>query len=125
MRRTIITIRTYSFYLFLMGSGMMIMPNFLLSIFGFAENKEIWIRVLGLFTFTTGFYYFYSSLHKQEAFFKATIYGRIFFFVVTLAFVLLFQQSLMLALIGSVDLIGAIWTYSTLRKNHSKGLLKL
>lgn len=99
-----------------MGVGMVIMPNYLLSIFGFEETTEIWIRMLGLFTFTTGIYYFYSSSHNQQAFFKATILGRIFFFLITVVFVFAFHQSPMLALIGSADLVGALWTYSTLKK---------
>ncbi|MGL1701436.1 hypothetical protein ACSTH3_00135, partial [Vibrio parahaemolyticus] len=73
MTKISLTIRVYSFYLFLMGAGMVIIPNTLLGIFQFAETKEIWIRMLGLFTFTTGIYYYYSSLHDQEAFYKATI----------------------------------------------------
>ena len=116
MNKTAFSIRLYSFYLFLMGAGMVVIPNILLNLFGFAETTEVWIRMLGLFTFTTGIYYFYSSLHNQEAFFKATIVGRLFFFLMTVVFVFLFHQSPMLALIGSVDLIGALWTYLTLKK---------
>lgn len=111
MNKTSFTIRIYSFYLFLMGAILVFSPNSILNIFGFAETNEIWIRMLGLFTFTTGIYYFYSSKHNQEAFYKATIFGRIFFFLVTVVFVFTFHQSPMLALIGSVDLIGALWTY--------------
>lgn len=116
MTKISLTIRVYSFYLFLMGAGMVLIPNTLLGIFQFAETKEIWIRMLGLFTFTTGIYYYYSSLHHQEAFYKATIIGRLFFFVMTVIFVFVFNQSYMLALIGSVDLLGALWTYSASKK---------
>jgi hypothetical protein len=98
-----------------MGAGMVFIPNFLLNLFGFAETTEIWIKMLGLFTFTTGIYYFYSSSHNQQAFYKATVVGRIFFFLMTVVFVFAFRQLPMLALIGSVDLTGALWTYSTLK----------
>jgi hypothetical protein len=114
MDKAAFSIRMYSFYLFLMGAGMVFIPNFLLNIFGFAETTEIWIRMLGLFTFTTGIYYFYSSSHNQQAFYKATIVGRLFFFLITVVFVFVFHQSPMLALIGSVDLIGALWTFKTI-----------
>ncbi len=111
MSKPAFTIRIYSFYLFLMGAGMILIPNILLGIFGFAETTEIWIKMLGLFTFTTGIYYFHSSSNEQTAFFKATVIGRLFFFAMTVVFVFIFNQSPMLALIGSVDLAGAIWTY--------------
>jgi hypothetical protein len=116
MSKIAFTIRIYSFYLFLMGVGMILMPNTLLSLFGFAETTEIWIRMLGLFTFTTGIYYFQSSANEQLAFFKSTIIGRIFFFVMTIVFVFAFKQNPMLAAIGSVDLIGALWTLSVSKK---------
>lgn len=99
---------------------MIFIPNIILTTFGFAETKEIWIRMLGLFTFTTGIYYFYSSLHNQHAFFRATIIGRLFFFLMSVVFVFVFYQSPMLALIGSVDLLGALWTYLTLKKSYNE-----
>jgi hypothetical protein len=116
MSKIAFTILIYSFYLFLMGLGMMLIPNLLLSLFGFAETTEIWIRMLGLFTFTTGIYYFQSAKNEQLAFFKSTIVGRIFFFLMTVVFVFAFKQNPMLAAIGSVDLMGALWTYSASKK---------
>ncbi len=115
MRKAAITIRIYSFYLFGMGAGMMFVPNLLLPLFGFAETSEIWIRMLGLFTFTTGIYYFYSSAYEQLAFFRSTVAGRIFFFLITIVFVFVFHQSPMLAAIGSVDFFGALCTFIALR----------
>lgn len=101
-----------------MGLGMVCIPNALLGVFGFEETTEIWIRMLGLFTFTTGIYYYYSSLHNQQEFYRATIVGRLFFFLMTIVFVIAFKTSPMLAMIGSVDLIGAIWTYTTIKKKE-------
>lgn len=118
MNQTSLSIRIYSFYLFLMGTILVLTPNLLLTLFGFAETSEIWIRMLGLFTFTTGIYYFYSSLHNQTAFYKATIVGRLFFFIITVVFVYFLEQSPMLAIIGSVDLIGGLWTYFTINNKR-------
>lgn len=115
MSKTALSIRIYSYYLFLMGIGMIFIPNILLSIFGFPETTEIWIRVLGTFTFATGIYYFFSSSKEQTEFFKATIWGRTFFFLMCTVFVFALNQNPMLALIGSVDLIGALWTFYTLK----------
>ena len=117
MDKTSFSIRMYSFYLFLMGAVLVIAPNFLLHLFGFPATNEIWIRMLGIFTFTTGIYYFYSAAHQQISFYKATIFGRIFFFLMTIVFVIVFHTSPMLAAIGSVDLLGAIWTYLTFKSS--------
>ena len=113
MNNTSFSIRMYSFYLFLMGAALVIIPNKLLALFNFAPTSEIWIKMLGLFTFTTGIYYFYASANQQLAFYKATIIGRLFFFLMTIVFVILFHQPPTLALIGSIDLFGAIWTFIT------------
>lgn len=115
MSRTATTIVSYSVYLFGMGLGMMFLPNRLLPLFGFELTTEIWIRMLGLFTFTTGIYYAWSARAEQTAFFRATVAGRLFFFLMTVVFVFLFNQSPMLAMIGSVDLLGGLWTWSTFK----------
>jgi len=93
-----------------MGLGMIALPNILLGLFGFEPTNEVWIRMLGIFTFTAGIHYFQSSQNEQTAFFKATVIGRIFFFVATIALVFILNQNKMLILIASADLLGAIWT---------------
>lgn len=111
------TLCIYSIYLFFMGACLVVVPNLLLGMLGFQLTSDIWIRLLGLFTFTVGFYYFQSSRHEQIEFFKATIVGRFFFFFMTIAFVFVFNQSATLAAIGSVDLLGALWTWCAMRSN--------
>jgi hypothetical protein len=120
MNNTAFSIRIYSYYLFLMGAALIIMPNALLTIFNFAPTSEIWIKMLGLFTFTTGIYYFYAAAHQQKAFYQATVVGRLFFFLMTVVFVIIFHQPLTLALIGTVDLMGGLWTYFTLQKDKEE-----
>ena len=93
-------------------------PNIILSFLGFESTTEIWIRVLGIFTSSVGIYYLISAKNEQLAFFRASIIGRVFFFV-SLAFVtLMFEQKLMLILFGIIELIGAFWTYLALRSNE-------
>ena len=118
MNNTAFSIRIYSYYLFLMGAALITIPNQILPLFNFAPTSEIWIKMLGLFTFTTGIYYFYAAANQQHAFYKATIVGRLFFFLMTVVFVIIFHQPFTLALIGSVDLIGGLWTYFTFHKEE-------
>jgi hypothetical protein len=116
MSKASFSIRMYSFYLVLIGAGMILIPNILLGLLGFAGTNEIWIRMLGLFTVTTAIYYFYSSAHEQTAFFKSTVAGRLFFFLMTIAFVFAYHQSPMLIAIGSIDLLGSLWTLKALKQ---------
>jgi hypothetical protein len=111
------TVFVFSLYLFIMGFAMIVFPNFLLTTLGFETTTEIWIRLLGTLAVAVGIYYFYSAKKEQTEFFKATIVGRTFFFITTLILVILLKQPLLLAAIGSIDLIGAIWTYTAFKKN--------
>ena len=110
MTRMALTIKYYSFYLFLIGAGLMFGPNLLLGILGINQTQEVWIRIIGLFAFTTGIYYYYSSLYGQFAFYRATIAGRSFFFVSICLLVVVLGQSPALIAVGGMDLIGALWT---------------
>jgi hypothetical protein len=115
MSPTARTIRIYSLYLFLMGGALVLVPNVMLSVLGFPTTQEVWIRMLGLFTLTVGIYYWQCARQEQRAFYRATVLGRLFFFSATAALTAVCHQPFMLAAIGCVDLLGALWTYSTLR----------
>jgi len=106
----------YSFYMLGMGLGLLFIPSLLLGIFGFDATNDIWIRVLGLFAFCAGMLYFYCGRTNQTGFFRISIIERIVFFFGMVGIVLFLQANPVLALIGSVDLFGAIWTAVTLRK---------
>jgi len=106
----------YSFYMLGMGLGLLFIPSLLLGIFGFDTTNDIWIHVLGLFAFCAGMLYFYCGRTHQTGFFRISIIERIVFFFGMVGIVLFLQANPVLALIGSVDLFGAIWTAVTLRK---------
>lgn len=76
----------YSFYMFGMGLGLFLVPNLILGLLCFAPTTDIWIRMLGRLSFCT---------------------------VLLVIFV---PAPPTLALVGSVDLVGAIWTGWTLRR---------
>jgi hypothetical protein len=137
MNATATSIFYYSFYMLGMGLGLFIIPNFILGLFGFAPTDEVWVlfiipnfilglfgfaptdevwvRVLGLLAFCTGILYFYCARTNQTGFFYITVPERVIFFLGTVALVVFFDTTPLLAVIGSVDLFGAIWTGLTLR----------
>jgi hypothetical protein len=108
----------YSFYMMGMGLGLLFIPGLILGVFGFDATNDIWIRVLGLFAFCAGMLYFYCGRTNQTGFFRISIIERIVFFFGMVGIVLFLQADPMLALIGSVDLFGAIWTAVTLHKSN-------
>jgi len=106
----------YSFYMLGMGLSLLFIPNLMLGVFGFPPTNDIWIRVLGLFALCAGMLYFYCGRTNQTGFFRISVFERIVFFLGMVGIVLFMQADPMLALIGGVDLFGAIWTAVTLRK---------
>jgi hypothetical protein len=118
MSATAKTIFYYSFYMMGMGSGLFLIPNLILGLFGFAPTTDVWIRMLGLLSFCAGLLYFYCARWNQTGFFRITVPERIVFFLGTVVLVVFMQFPPGLALIGSVDLLGAIWTGWTLRSSR-------
>ena len=108
----------YSFYMLGMGLALLLIPNLILGLFGFDPTNDIWIHILGLFAFCAGMLYFYCGRTNQTGFFRISIIERIVFFVGMVGIVLFLRANPILALIGSVDLFGAIWTAVTLRKSN-------
>jgi hypothetical protein len=109
------TVFYYSFYMLGMGSGLLFIPNLILGVFGFDATNDVRIHVLGLFTFCAGMLYFYCGRTEQTGFFRISIIERVVFFLGMAGIVLFLPANPLLALIGSVDLLGAIWTALTLR----------
>lgn len=106
----------YSFYMMGMGLGMLFIPNILLGMLGIGPSNDIWIRILGLFAFCAGMLYFYCGRTNQTGFFRISVTERIVFFLGMVGIVLFLGANPLLALIGGVDLLGAVWTALTLRK---------
>ena len=107
----------YSFYMMGMGLGSFFIPNLILGLFGLAPTTEVWIRMLGLLAFCAGILYCYCARTNQTGFFRISVPERVIFFLGTVVLVVFMQFPPVLALIGSVDLLGAIWTAWTSRRS--------
>jgi len=106
----------FSFYLAIMSISLLIAPNTLLTMFAMPATDEVWIRVVGLLAGLLAVYYFISAKHNYIHFFKATVFTRIAVIVFFTLFVLLKYAHPMLIVFGAIDLLGAIWTFTALKK---------
>lgn len=106
----------FGFYLYVMGITLIAVPNFFLRTLQLPETIEVWIRILGVVAFGLGYYYHRMAVQNMTAFFKLTVHVRTFVFLSFVAFVLLKYTSPILIGIGAIDLLGAIWTMTTLKK---------
>ena len=109
----------FGIYLFVLGTVLLVIPNVLLSLFGFQETSEVWIRVVGMLIFILAFYYTTAARKELTNFFRITVYGRGSVIVFFIIFVVLKLAEPMLILFGVVDLLGAVWTALTLRSSKN------
>jgi hypothetical protein len=109
------TVFAFGCYLLALGAALLLVPNLLLSLFGFAQTEEVWIRVVGLLVICLGIYYGLAGRRDIRPFIAATVPVRASVLVVFAVFVAADLVSPMLLVLGLPDLLGAAWTWKALR----------
>ncbi len=105
----------FSLYLVVLGLVLVVVPNVLLRVFGFAATTEVWIRVVGVLVLCLAFYYVQAARRELVEFFRWTVIVRAFVFVCLALFAALKLAAPQLALFGCLDLAGSVWTALCLR----------
>lgn len=105
----------FGLYLVLVGIGLIAAPNTVLGPLGFPASSEVWPRVVGVLALCLSYYYIAAARTGLTAFFRWTVQVRLGVFVVFAVFVLLHLAPAPLLLLGTVDLLAAIWTAVALR----------
>jgi hypothetical protein len=109
----------FGFYLYLVGLTLIFFPNVLLKSLQIPETNEVWIRVVGVLAFCLGYYYHRNGERNNIVFCSTTVPTRMFVFISFVTFVMLGYVSPMLIGFGAIDLLGAIWTWTALRKKST------
>ena len=106
----------FGLYLVVVGLGLLVAPNSFLAPLGFPPAADpSWLRVLGVLTFVIAAYYLLAARTGLTVFFRWTVFVRGVVFVIFGALVLLKLAPAPLALLGTVDLLAALWTWFALR----------
>ncbi len=110
------TVWIWGLYAFLLAPVLLITPNFLLDLLGVPQTDEPWIRVLGVVVIGIGVYLISGAKSEADTFFRGTVLGRLIIGggVIALAAVWGYWSVM---LFGAVDVGGALWTWSALRKS--------
>ncbi len=116
MSRAAGSVLTFGAYLALLGAGLFVSPNGMLSIFGQPPTQEPWLRVLGIVSLVLGFYYVSAARAEVTPFFRATVLGRALGAVVFTALVVSGAAPRFVLLMAGLDGAGALWTWSALRR---------
>jgi len=108
----------FGFYLYGVGLALLLIPNIFLSSLRLPETREVWIRVAGILVLCIAYYYHRSGMRNNRDLFILTVHARTFVCLSFVVLVLLKLAPSILAGFGAVDLLGAIWTWSALKKDN-------
>ena len=110
------TMFAFGCYLLLFGAALLLVPNLLLGFFNIPPTSEVWIRIVGMLVIFLGIYYLVAARSELRPFMVWSVRLRASVILLFGAFVILGLAPLVLLLIAAVDLGGALWTWSALRK---------
>ena len=110
----------FGLYLTIVGEAVFLVPNLILGLFGLPAPTDPWIRVVGVLILVIAFYCIQAARAELTAFFRWTVYARGFVFLSFLVLISLRLAPPILLILGSADLLGAVWTALTLRVRQSR-----
>lgn len=117
MSKAAMSLCVFSLYMFVLGLILILDPNLLLRVFGIAQTREIWIRIVGLLVLLLGYYDLMASRTGDVAFFRWSVHVRLFAAVLLVVFVVAGLAPAILILFGLIDGAGAVWTALSLRRD--------
>ncbi len=119
MSKSAFSLFVFSIYEFALGTLLVVAPNLLLSLFGFPETHEVWIRIVGALLLCFAYLNLMASRSELVAFFRWSVLTRLSVLVFFVAFVALGFAPPILILVGAVDAAAALWTAICLRRDAS------
>ena len=118
MDRATRSMAAWTGYLLVLGAGLLLIPNVILSVFQIEESDEAWIRILGLLLIGYGAFYWTAVQAEFIRLYRMSVSVRwgIAAGLIALAFTVGPWQ---LVLFASVDLLGGVWTQIALRPDST------
>jgi hypothetical protein len=119
------SILIYSIYVFFLGMTLLLVPNVPLPAFGLPPATEVWIRVTGMTVLFFSLFYFIAARNEYRTTFVASVPIRLsvpFFFG---AFVVAGFAPWNLMLFTPLDVVFAVWTLVTLRREAATSPMAL
>lgn len=112
------TVLVFGLYLGLVGLGLLLAPDAILAPLGFPAAHDFWPRVGGMLVLCLATYYLVAARANLTPLLRATVFVRCAVFGLFGALVLLDFAPRPLALLGFVDLAGALWTALALKSER-------
>jgi len=102
----------YGIYIVIVGAAFLFLPNLCLQLLGMKTTSEVWIHITGWFGIWLGIHYIVSARSESIAFIQTSVYGHPTFIPFLWVLVLFHLIEPPVLIIGAIDVLTAIWTYS-------------
>jgi hypothetical protein len=99
------------------GLGFMLIPLFILNLFGLSAGDDVWIRVVGMLASIVGGYYILAVRARLDRFIPWTVAMRYYAAAFMVLLVVLGKVGPALLLFAAVDAGAATWTWFALRSS--------
>ena len=108
------------YMIFVVGLGFMLMPFFILNLFGQSAGDDVWIRFVGMLASIIGFYYVQVARAGLDRFIPWTVAGHFYAAGLMVLIVVLGKTGPGMLLFAAIDAAAAIWTWLAFRSVHSR-----
>ena len=116
MNKARFSIFVFGLYMvFVVGTGFLLIPHFVLNLFGLSAGDDVWIRFVGMLASIIGFYYVQVARVGLDRFIPWTVAGRYYAAALMVLFVVLGKVGPGMVLFAAVDAAAATWTWLALR----------
>lgn len=116
MNRAQISLFVFGMYMvFVVGLGFMLIPMFILNIFGLSAGDDVWIRFVGMLASIIGGYYILAVRAEMDRFIPWTVAMRYYAAAFMVLIVVLGKLGPALLLFAAIDASAATWTWFALR----------
>ncbi len=115
MSRAARSLFVFGIYIVVVGLALVAAPDFLMRLLRLPPATAGWARIVGLLTIVLGSYDITGSRAECRPYIRASVPLRLGFAAGTIVLVLAGQMPVTVALLGSTDIAGALWTSFALR----------
>lgn len=110
MKKTEVSIKVWSIYLFVLGLSMVIVPASTVGMFGYSNTGELWIRFVGILSVVLAMFYFQIARHKVQVLYSWKIAGHVFGTTCMVAFLVLGIADHRIIGTILVEVLACLWT---------------
>ncbi|MCL6285353.1 hypothetical protein M3P21_17625 [Ruegeria sp. 2012CJ41-6] len=114
------TMQVFGIYMVVVaGLGLMLMPFFLLGLFGLSAGDGVWIRMVGMLASIIGGYYLLAARADAKQLYGWSVWMRLYAGAFMIVLFVAGMLGAGILLFAAIDICAALWTRSCLRKEQA------